>query len=164
MTDYRRNEIVVVDGLKKYLSTKARPCEVVSQNQVAEVPQYPYVSYTVTTVASPFNGTYCVAENGTLYRDATQTVSFTVQSDDADEAFALGLKMLSYFTATGIAYLADNGITVRKVTGLTTRDNLLTIQYEHRTGLDVTFGLPYEITSEEQPTKDVVETFEIKEV
>lgn len=164
MINHRPNEIVIVDGLKDYLSTKERPCEVVRQNQVVEAPDYPYVSYTVTTVANEFKGTYSEAENGTLYRDAIQTWSLTVQSDDEDEALNLGLKMLSYFTVVGLTILADKGITVRRVTGLTVRDNLLSIQYEHRMGLDVMFGLLYAITPDEFVTRDKIETFDFKEV
>ena len=163
MIDLRTNEIVIVEGLKEYLTTDTRPCEVVRQNQVAEVPPYPYVSYTVTTPVAQKQGTYCEAEDGTLYMDATQTWSFTVQSDDPDEAMNLALRMFAYFTAVGLTPLADKNITVRRVTGITTRDNLLTIQYEHRNGLDVTFGLLYAITPDDQINKDVIETIHLKE-
>lgn len=164
MIDLRKNEIVIVDTLKNYLRTMARTCEVVRQNQIAKAPAYPYVSYTVTTPLSEMRGTYAEAKDGTLYRDMMQTWSFTAQSDDEDEAMELGMKLHDFFTASGITVLADNGITVRRVTNLTTRDNLLTIQYEFRKGLDVMFGLLYSITPDEQPFKDVIETNEFKEV
>lgn len=161
MIDHRANEIVIVDGLQAYLSKEGRPCTVVRQNQVAKSPAYPYVSYTEITPLSEMRGTYSETEDGTLYRDATQTWSFTVQSDDQDEALALGMKMADFFTASGLILLSDKGITVRRVTNLTSRDNLLTIQYEYRKGLDVTFGLLYAITPEQQQSPDVIETIEI---
>ncbi len=141
--DIRATEIVIVEGLKTYLSTEVRPCEVIRQNQIARVPEYPYVSYTIITPASESVGTYSEARDGTLYRSTLQTWSFTVQSDDMEESLALGMRMYDFFSAAAHAYLADRLITVRKVTDLTTRDNLITMQYEYRQGLDVTFGLLY---------------------
>lgn len=158
MIDHRANELVIVDGLKAYLSTDQRFCEVVRQNQVAESPAYPYVSYTITTPVAAHNGSYSEAEDGTLYRNALQTWSFTVQSDDQDEALTLAMKTYDYFTAAGVTHLADKGITVRRVRDITTRDNMLSIQYEYRNGLDVTFGLMYSITPENQISRDVIES------
>lgn len=163
MINMRTNEIIIVDGLKSYLSKTGRPCEVIRQNQVAHIPPYPYVSYTITTPINELKGTYCKAEDGTLYRNILQTWSFTVQSDDYDESLQLGLKMADYFTAVGLVNLSDKNITVRTVTNLTSRDNLITIQYEHRQGLDVTFGLLYTITPDEQISTDVIEFITFKE-
>ena len=162
MIQHRANEIVIVDGLKAYLSTDVRPCEVVRQNQVAKAPPYPYVSYTVTTPVSAKRGTYCEAEDGD-YIQVVQTWSFTVQSDDQDEAMTLGLKMYDYFTNAGLTLLSDNGIVIFGVTNLTTRDNLLTIQYEYRNGLDVEFSLLSVIKPENQVRNDIIETIDLKE-
>jgi len=157
MIDHRQNEIVIVENLKAYLSTEVRPCEVVRQNQVAEIPPYPYVSYTLTTPVAADKGTYSQAEDGTLYKAVLQTWSFTVQSDDQDEALTLALKAYDYFTSAGVVPLSDKGITVRRVRDVTTRDNLLTIQYEHRNGFDVTFGVLTKIAADTQ----VIETITI---
>lgn len=164
MLDFRKTEIDIVDGLKAYLTTENRPCEIVRQNQVSKIPPYPYVSYTVTSPMHEYRGGYSEADDGTLYRSALQTWSFTVQSDDQEEALSLAYKMHAYFSAVGITPLADKGITVRRVMDISTRDNLLTIQYEHRNGLDVTFGLLYCITPGEQNNPDVIETNTFKEV
>lgn len=164
MIDLRSIEITIVENLKKYLSEEFRPCEVIRQNQVAHIPPYPYVSYTVTTPIDALKGTYCKAEDGTLYRNIQQIWSFTVQSNDYDESLQLGLKMMDYFTAVGLLNLSDKNITVRRVTNLTSRDNLITIQYEYRHGLDVTFGLLYTITPDEQINTDVIESNTFKEV
>ena len=161
MVDHRANELVIVEGLKAYLTSDCRPCEIVRQNQVAKCSSYPYVSYTVTTPVVAYNGTYSQAQDGTLYQTMLQIWSFTVQSDDQDEALTLAMKAYDYFTAVGIVHLADNNITVRQVRNVTTRDNLLSIQYEFRNGLDVTFGLLYTIDPNE--AVGVIETIEIKE-
>ena len=163
MINHRENELAIVESLKGYLSTKTRPCEVVRQNQVEKIPAYPYVSYTVTTPVSEHGGTYSEAEDGTLYMTALQTWSFTVQSDDQDEALNLAMKMYNFFTAVGVVLLSDHGITVRRVRDVTTRDNLLSIQYEYRNGLDVTFGLLYAISVDEQLFKDKIENYTFKE-
>lgn len=163
MINNRQNEIVIVDNLKSYLSTAKRPCEVVRQNQVGKVPPYPYVSYTQITPISAHRGTYSELEDGTLYSEVTQTWSFTVQSDDQDEALTLALKMYNFFSAVGIQLLADNNIIVHRVGNINPRDNLITIEYEHRNGLDITFGLLNVISVEDQIFTDRIETFNTKE-
>lgn len=164
MLDYRQNEIVIVENLKSYLTTDDRPCEVVRQNQVAKIPPYPYVSYSVITPADAVSGTYSQNEDGTYYRTVLQTWSFTVQSDDQEEAMDLAYKIFDFFTVVGLTLLSDNGIVVRRVGGISMRDNLITIQYEYRNGLDVTFGLLYSIAPEKQLMKDTIETSKIEEV
>lgn len=163
MLDHRANEIVIVEALKDYLSTELRQCEVVRQNQVVEVPPYPYAAYTVTTPVYERGGFFCEAEDGTLYRDVLQTWSFTVQSDDQDEAMTLGLRMFDFFSAVGLIHLADHNITVRKVGNVNNRDNLISIEYEYRKGLDVTFGLLYSIEPSEQPFRSEIENVKFKE-
>lgn len=164
MIDHRKNELVIVEGLKAYLTTDERPCEVVRQNQVADTPAYPYVSYTVTTPASEDKGTYSEAEDGTLYKSVLQTWSFTAQSDDQEEAMAIAFRVYDYFSAVGVTYLADNKITVRRVRDITSRDSVISMQYEYRNGLDVTFGLLYLITPENRNNPDLIETSKIMEV
>lgn len=156
MLDYRRNEIEIVEGVKAYLSTEERPCEVIRQNQVAKIPPYPYVSYTLTTPLSEFRGTFSIAPDGTRYRSALMTLSFTVQSDDQEEAIALAYKLHDFFSVAGVTYLADKGITVRRVRDISTRDNLITVQYEYRNGLDVTLGLLYTISADELVIDDEI--------
>lgn len=163
MINHRQNEIVVVEGLKAYLSTHDRPCEVVRQNQVVEVPPYPYGCYTVTTPISGSRGTYSEAEDGTLYRNIEQTWSFTIQSDDQEEALTLALRAYDFFTAAGLILLADNDIAVIRVQPVTNRDNLISIEYEFRKGLDVTFGLLSTIDAAEKVNGGTIENVKFKE-
>jgi hypothetical protein len=161
MIDLRAYEIVIVESLKKYLTTDTRPCEVVRQNQVAEVPPYPYVSYTQTTMLPAMSGTYSEADDGTKYRSIYPTWSFTVQSDDQDEASILAMKMFDFFSAVGVNLLAEHDIIVSKVRDVTPRDNMLSIQYEYRNGLDVTFGFLYVIAPDVEYSAGVIESIEI---
>ena len=158
MTAYENAREAIPKGLAGHLGVK-----VIRGNQTAPAPAYDYVSYNVITPVAEFGGTYSEAEDGSYYRAILQTWSFTVHSDDDSRAVALGMKMLDYFTAAGLTQLADSGVTVRRVTGLTQRDNFITTQYEYRKGLDVTFGLLHTITPENMPFDDVIETAEIKE-
>ena len=164
MLDYRQNEIIIVENLKNYLTTDLRPCEVIRQNQVSKIPSYPYVSYTITTPINPHVGTYSEAEDGTLYKSIQQTWSFTTQSDDQEEAITLAYKIFDFFSIAAVQLLADNKISVLRVGGISTRDNLITIQYEHRNGLDITFGLLYLVTPENNLLTDVIESVNYKEV
>ena len=161
MLNHRQNEITIVENLKQFLTTPQRPCEIVRQNQIAEIPSYPYVSYTVITPANVHTGTYSETEEGILYRNIQQTWSFTTQSDDQDEALELAYKIFDYFTAAGVQFLADNEIIIRRVGGISPRDNLISIQYEYRNGLDVTFGLLYTI---EKPDIETIETVKMGNV
>ena len=163
MFDHRKNEIIIVENLERYLSTESRECKVIRQNQVAEVPPYPYVTYLPITTETSKGGTYSEAEDGTLYRDILQTWSFTTQSDDLEESLTLALQIVNFFTAAALTLLSDNHITVRRVGNVSSRDNLITIQYEHRNGLDITFGLHYAISPVDQINKDKIETINLKE-
>lgn len=162
MIESRNNEVVIVNGLQKYLSTGERPCQVVRQNQVAPIPAYPYVSYTVTSPVIARGGTYSVSRDGVQYKKMQQTWSFTVQSDDADEAMELGIMMYDFFAVSGVTLLADNGIVVDRVGNVTARDNLLTIEYEHRNGLDVTFGLLSTVSPQDETIETV--SFDDREI
>ena len=164
MIELRKNEIHITEGLKHYLSTPTRECEIVRQNQIAKVPAYPYVAYTVVNPVVQFGGTLSEADDGTMYRTVQQTWSFTVQSDDQDEALNLAIKIHSFFTSAGIVYLDDGDISVFRVGGISSRDNLLSIEYEHRNGLDVTLGLLYKIAPDEQFSAGTINQITIKEV
>lgn len=152
MTDIRGIEKIIVDGLKAYVSAPDKPCEVVRANQTGPVPPYPYIAYTITTPAQIPAGTFSVAPDGTHYITMMQTWSFTVQSADADECLQTALRAFDWMRVVGVVYLHDNGITVRNVGNINNRDNLITLEYEHRNGFDVTFRILHtvEMTEEQQ--------------
>lgn len=136
MIDVDKLKQVVVSGLKKYLG-----CEVIRTNQNAEPPAYPYVSYTITTLASANNGTYEEYEDGTTRKQLTQTWSITAQSNSEGESVNLALKAREWLDYAGRVYLKDNGVIVQSVTNITNRDNILTVEYEYKNGFDVVFYL-----------------------
>lgn len=134
LIDVDKLKQVVVSGLKEYLG-----CEVIRTNQNAEPPAYPYVSYTITTLASANNGTYEEYTDGTTRKQLKQTWSITAQSNKESESVNLAIKAREWLDYAGRVYLKDNGVTVQSVTNVTNRDNILTVEYEYKNGFDVVF-------------------------
>lgn len=162
MIDHRNNEKSIVNGLEAYLS-KEKPCKVIRRNQTAPIPDYPYSAYTITTSVVSNDKGYCeeVSEDGKhMWKELNQIWSFTFQSDDDEEARQKALEAWDWLSAVSDLYLSDLGIVVVRVGNVTNRDTMLTIEYEHRYGFDVTFRLVHEI---EMPY-EIIETAEIKEV
>lgn len=141
MISFRQIEITIVDSLQEWLKKKGYDCPVIMANQTAPVPPYPYISYTVINPVIANMKGYCVADDGTRYKPLTQVWSFTVQSDDDVQAVNVALLAYDWFALAGNEYLNDNNIVAQRVGNITNRDTLLTIEYEHRNGFDVTFSL-----------------------
>lgn len=146
-------EKIVLDGMKEYLKQyDLRPCEIIRQNQNAPAPGYPYVSYTVLTPNVADQKGWSTVEGGKHFKPVRQIWSITVQSDRCQESQEIAAALSEWFSFTGNLYLSDHGIVPEKVTNITSRDTLLTIDYEYRNGFDVTFGMidwTKEIQSEE---------------
>ncbi len=151
---HRTNEVAIVNGLKTYCG-----CEVVRANQTGPIPSYPYISYTVITPVTEYNGTYSFDEDsGQYYIAFDQTWSFTVQADDEEVALTTALKAYDWFKLSGLVHLTDNGIVVMRCSDMTNRDNLITIEYEHRLGFDVVFKLNHTVTMTEAEKGGIIET------
>lgn len=149
MIKLREIEINIVEGLQKELS-----CIVIRANQTAPVPSYPYVGYTVTTPVIASKGTYGVYSDGLERKPIKQIWSLTALSNDSTESMNLALKTQNWFDRRGRIYLKDRDIVVRNVSDITNRDNFLTIEYEYRNGVDVTFSFMDEISVD----KEYIET------
>ena len=67
-----------------------------------------------------------------------------------------------YFALSGNTYLSDNNIIAQRVQSITSRDNLLTIDYEYRKGFDVDFLLYHEISKADATTAGYIEIVEFK--
>lgn len=158
MIDYRTIETLIVNGLQDWLTSQGYNCPVVLANQVSPIPNYPYISYTITSPLVSNDKGYCVASDGTKYKPVTQIWSFTVQSDDDVEAPTVAMQAYDWFTVTGLEYLGDNGISVQRVGNINNRDNLLTIEYEHRNGFDVTFLLINSVSDNTGTIEEVITT------
>lgn len=161
MIDYRAIETLISENLQSFLQSKGYVCPVIMANQASPIPEYPYISYTVTTpVGSNMKG-YSIAEDGTRYKPLTQTWSFTAQSDDDVEASTVALLAYDWFALIGNTFLSDNNVVAQRVESITNRDNLLTIEYEYRRGFDVEFLLVNEISKEDSEQAGFIEDVQI---
>lgn len=136
MIDYENLRIKVVKGLKKYLG-----CPVVRNNQNAEMPKYPFVSYTITTPMSANKGTHGEYADGKARKPIKCFWSITAQSDDNVESVTLANKARDWLDYVGKVYLNDNDVIVESVGNVGNRDNVLTTGYEYKNGFDVVFWL-----------------------
>lgn len=124
----------VIKGLRDFLKV-----EVIKENQNAEPPNYPYISYNVITLESSNNGTYGVYKDGVERLPVKQTWSINIMAEDDAESIMLASKARDFFNLYGTQYLNDNEVIVESVTGITNRDNLISIDYEYKNGFDVVF-------------------------
>ena len=143
MIDYDGIRKAVVKGLKEYLG-----CPVVRANQNENMPEYPFIAYTITTLMSANNGTYGEYEDGTLRKSVTQTWSISALSDDSTKSVTLAVKAREWLDRVGKLYLTENNVIVQSIGGITNRDNFLTVEYEYKNGFDVVFWLFDEINGE----------------
>lgn len=139
MIDYAEIRKTVVDLLKAHVGV-----EVVLANQTVSKPEYPYISFTVTSPMIRTGGTYGRYSDGIDRKPVTQVWSFTVQSQSSDESQTLAQKAFDFFDRFYNA-LAEHNIVVVRIGDITNRDNFLSVEYEYRCGFDVTFGLMNEI-------------------
>lgn len=156
MIDIENMKNVIPKGLSDFLG-----CIVIRSNQNKEPPAYPYVSYTITTLASANNGTYEEHEDGTTRKLLKQTWSITAQSDKDSESVNLALKAREWLDYSGRVYLRSNGVVVQSVTDITNRDNVLTVEYEYKNGFDVVFYL-FDETENNINKSGVVEDLDLK--
>lgn len=142
MIQMKPMEKIVLDGIKAHLKNyEFRPCQVIRQNQNSPAPSYPYVSYTVLTPNAADQKGWSTVEGGRHFKPVRQIWSITVQSDRCQESQEIAAALSEWFSFSGNLYLSDHGIVPEKVTSITSRDTLLTVDYEYRNGFDVTFGM-----------------------
>lgn len=154
MIDQERINRLLTEKLKKETG-----CEVVKSNLAnAPIPDYPYISFTILNTDTG-KGTYSLSE-GQRYIPLTQTWSFTVQSDQDNEAQLAAMKAKDWLEEQGRTCLNDNGIVVQSVGAITNRDTLLTIAYEYRKGFDAVLSIMNVVDKESEET---INRAEIKE-
>ena len=143
---------IMLSRLEKYTG-----CVCVPSNTTEQMPAYPYISFSIINT-NVKKGTYAAAtikKDGkdvpVLFKELLQKWSFTTQSNDDAEAQEKAMLIHDFFAEAGRQGLADNDIIVADVGAITPRDNLLTIEYEYRKGLDITlrFNNVIEETTEE---------------
>lgn len=136
MIDYENLRTTVASGLSKYLG-----CPVIRNNQNAELPEYPFASYTITTPMTANNGTYGEYEDRKARKPVTCVWSISIQSDNDAQCVTLAYKAREWFDYVGTVYLNDNDVIVQSVGAVGNRDNVLTVDYEYKKGFDVVFWL-----------------------
>lgn len=156
MIDYEGLRSTVAKGLKDYLK-----CPIIRSNQNAKPPAYPYGSYTVITPQSQNNGTWQEHEDGVDRKAVTQTWSLSFLSDNNSESVAYASKAHDWFERVGTNYLKANGVIVQSVSGITNRDNVLSVEYEYKNGFDVVFWLYDEIQKNTVESNNIIETVEL---
>ena len=142
MIDYKSIRTVVQKALKAYLGI-----QVIRGNQSAPAPDYPYMSYNITTLAGANNGTWQEHDDGIDRKLVRSIWSFSSLSDDWDESVQNAIKAREWFEHAGRTMLAEHGITVQSTTEINNRDNILTVDYERKNGFDVVFYLYDEVES-----------------
>lgn len=152
MIDQKNINLVITEGLKTVTG-----CEVVKSNLAgAPIPPYPYISFTVLNTETR-KGTY--SGKGMRYMPLTQTWSFTVQGNDDDETLEKAMAARDWLEETGRLELYDSGIIVRSVGAITSRDTLLTVDYEYRKGFDAVLSMMNTVWEQE---KEMIEEVNIK--
>lgn len=160
MIDFRKNELLIVNGLQEWLAKKGYDCPVIMANQAAPIPAYPYISYTAMSVISNAKG-YSIGEDGTRYKPMVQSWSFTIQADDDVVAMNVAMEAYDWFALSGNTYLSDNQIVVQRVGNVTNRDNLISVEYEYRQGFDVELLLMFKIIKEDSESAGYINAADI---
>lgn len=150
MVDCAKIRDVVCKGIKEYCGLP-----IIRSGQNAPAPDYPYISYTVTTLMSENNGTYSI-KNDKVYKEVTQTWSITIIADNYNTCIEKAMLVRNWLDFNGRMYLTDNDVVVQQITAITTRDNMLTVDYEFRCGFDVIFSCFDEIGDD----REYIETIE----
>lgn len=142
MIAYDKMRPIVAEGLSDYLG-----CPVIRGNQSKPPPKKPYGVYNITTYAGANRGTYQRDADGVDRLMVRSIWSLSFIADDYDESVMLAIKARGWIEHTGRGWLAENGVVVQSTTDITNRDNILTVEYERKTGFDVVFYVYDEVQS-----------------
>lgn len=134
----------IIGSLEQYCG-----CPFVPSNTKKEMPPYPYVSFSLIHAVT-LKGTYCKGEK--LYKPANLTYSFAVQSDNEAQCMEIAMTAKDYLDELGKELFDEKGIVIQDITGITSRDTLLTIEYEYRKGFDAVIAVFNEIGKSERAT------------
>ena len=134
LIDYDKMREIIKNGLETHLKVP-----VIRGNQTAKQPDYPFVSYNITTIAGANNGTWQQHEDGIDRKLVRSIWSFSVLAQSWNKSVSLANKTREWIDRAGRLILSDNGITVQSIGEITNRDNILTVEYECKNGFDVVF-------------------------
>jgi len=154
--DFKAMRTDVLTGLNSYLGIL-----VIHGDQTARAPAYPYGTAKATTPAKANNGTWQQHEDG-IDRLWMQSIwSFSFLAADYDESVKYASKAREWFTHTGRLWLSEHGIIVQKVTDITNRDNMLTVEYERKCGFDVVFSVCDEVQNPSDSGTGTIEKVQV---
>lgn len=156
MIDTENLRKTIVKGLKDYLG-----CEVLRGNQNIEMPDFPYIVYNITTLASDNKGTFGEYEDKKARKPRVQTWSITAYSDNYTKAVELINKVKDWLDYAGNAYLNENKVIVQSVGSISDRSNFLTTDYMYSFGLDCFFYIEDVV---DMPDIGYIENVELKEI
>ena len=142
MIDYAKYTRAVASGMRKYVGAP-----VIQGDQNAPVTDKSYLTYKITTIAGENNGTWQEHDDG-MHRLLVESIwSFSSISDDYQTSVNNAIKARDWILHVGRAALSEAGISVKTATGITNRDNVLTVEYERKNGFDVVFYVYDEVES-----------------
>lgn len=146
----------VLDQLETLIADKkGLGVSCVSANSANRQPTYPYISYTLSTIQENA-GTWGEYSDGERKKPFSFVVSFTVQSDKADEALEIAENLHDFLDSKN-PLLDEKGIIVVRCQAVSSRDTLLTYEYEYRQGFDVVFTVMRTLNSKLSPAPEEVE-------
>ena len=149
MIDTENQRKTIVKGLKSYLKIP-----IIRSNQSIDAPEYPYIVYTITTLANENKGTYAEWNDGKCRKPHIQTWSITAHSNDYAKAVEIANKAHDWLELVGTSYLNDNDVIVQSVGSVTDRSNLLTVDYDYSYGFDC-FLWVYDVIDNPNDNDDV---------
>lgn len=155
MLNTEKQREVVASGLKKYLG-----CGVIRTNQTMQMPDFPYLGYNITTLATENKGTYGEYVDGKARKPVLQVYSFTARSNDYAEAVEIANNARTWLDYVGTQYLNDNEVIVQSVGSVADRSNLLTTDYVYSFGFDCWFWM-YDVV--DLPDNGTIERMEFGE-
>lgn len=134
----------IVKGLHEYLKVNVVPTDTADRK-----PNYPYVSYKITT--SFKSNTFALVDElvpsassdfeydieVTRKEQTYFTISINAYCEDEDTALMIATKAADWFRFIGYYYLVDINVVVVDVTNITDRAQQIVDDYERRYGFDV---------------------------
>ncbi|MGG3677490.1 hypothetical protein ABEU95_12435 [Heyndrickxia faecalis] len=122
--------------------------QLIEANSPGEQPEYPFCTFTITSPSIQIERYY----EGALFE---MVVSLTWHGTSSVGVLNLAKKSESYLRSdAGRKTLADNGIALVDITGISSRDNFISIDYERTIGFDV------RLLAKDTFTDDSVDTIE----
>lgn len=140
MVDMAAFQNIIAEGLESYLEIP-----MVYAHKTEAPPQYPYGTYTVTTLINENKSTWNRCDDGKQRKPFTQTWTVTIHADEANHAMELAIKAYDWLDYAGKIYHEDNHVIIQSVKEIINSDNIINGQYEYRYGFDVVFQMMDEL-------------------